>query len=111
MPFVNFLQPCCWEALCFLVFPGTPGKALLQRTINQACSSPVTSTACAHSVVLSPLMGAKSWSQVHAALALKETSSFRVHAAYQDELAQPQRARDIGPIDGCGATGNYFLCA
>lgn len=95
----------------FSSLPGTPGKVLLQRTVNQACSSPVTSTACAHSVALSPLTGAKSWSQVHTALALKETSSFKVHAAYQDELAQPQRARDIMPIDECGATGNYFLCA
>lgn len=44
-------------------------------------------------------------------LALKETSSFEVYAAYQDELAQPQRARDMVPTDECGATGNDFLGA
>lgn len=72
---------------------------------------PVTSTACAHSVALSPLMGAKSWPEVHAASALKEALSFKVCAAYQDELAQAQRARDMVLWDECGATGNDFLGA
>lgn len=71
MQFDNFFQLCCREVLCFLVFPGTPGKVLLQRAINQACGLPVTSTACAHSIALSPLKGAKSWPEVHAALSLR----------------------------------------
>lgn len=56
-------------------------------------------------------MGAKSWPEVHITMALKEASSFKIHAAYQDELAHPQRARDMVPIDEHGATGNYFLGA
>lgn len=97
--------------MCFLVFPGTPEKVLLQGAINQAFILPVTSTACAHSVALSPLMGATSWPEVHAPSALKEASSFKVCAAYQDELALPQRAGDMEPMDECGATGNDFLGA
>ncbi|KAI1238402.1 hypothetical protein IHE44_0013130 [Lamprotornis superbus] len=46
--------------------------------------------------------------QCLALLRSPESSGFKVHAAYQDELAQPQGARDMVPIDECGATGNYF---
>lgn len=35
----------------------------------------------------------------------------QVHAVYQDELAQPQRARDVVPLVECGAIGNDFLSA